>query len=149
MTALTFVGNNLFGTNTARGAAGAPGTNKMCSIDPNTGAVLQVIGAAAMAVGRHNSVALKDAANAYIADISTQSLDSVNLTTSVVTTGLPLTGGNGAEVRGLVNIAGVLYLSEFSGPSIVYTVNLASGAMTKIASVNSAIQSLCETPNTF
>ncbi|MDB4953189.1 MAG: hypothetical protein JWO36_758 [Myxococcales bacterium] len=148
VSALVFIGANLYGSNTTGGVNAA--TNRMVQIDPTTGTVLQVTGGAAMAVNQHNALALKDAATAYIVDIATQSLDTVTLATSVVNTGLPLTGSSAAfQVRGLVNIAGTLYLIESANPSNLYTVATATGVMTKIASVNASINSMCETPSSF
>jgi len=146
MTAMTFVGTTLYGLNTARVGTN---TGRLATINPANGQVT-IIGAASTGVGFNAGIAIKDANTVYVADQTNQSLDTIAVATSVVTTGLPITGGTNVTVHGLVNVAGTLYLSEQNSPTLVYTLNIGTGALTKIATIqNNSIASMCETPPSF
>lgn len=141
ISALEFVNGTLYGID-SRSA------NRLLSINTSTGAAA-LLGSTAMGVGRDSAIAFKDAATVYVADFTNQTLDTIAVATSVLTTGVALSGGTSQRVHGLVATGGALYLSESSTPSIVYTVNTTSGVLSRLASIPATISGMCKTPPSF
>jgi hypothetical protein len=106
---------------------------------------------AAMAIQRDNGIAAKDAANIYVADLLTGSLDTVAVATGVRTAGLAFAGGPSDQGGGLVNTGTTLYVGSSSGKA-VYAVTLgASASMTLVANIPDVqkLRGLCLTPPSF
>jgi hypothetical protein len=148
---MTFVGNTLFGINShGRVPLAAPPSGRLVTINTMTGAV-SIVGTTAQAVDR-GGIAAKDANTVFYVSSANGSLDTMNTSTSVKTTGLALSGGNSAYLTSIVNAGGNYYALERNSPGgIVYAVNPLTAALTRIANVStpSLAQAMCETPPTF
>jgi hypothetical protein len=147
---MTFIGNTLFGFD--GGQRTATRTNRLVTININDGRLTPVGAAATAGILQHESIAIKDAATVFYADVLDGSLDTIATATSVLTTGQPLTGGAagaGTPVK-LASVGGTLFLMERADPGNIYTVNTATGALTRIATLPQGLfVAMCETPPNF
>ena len=144
---LTFDGNTLYGLDTGNNV-GTP-TLKLVSINPQSGMVTLI--GNAMTVGNNNAIAAKDAANVYVADSMTGSLDTVAVATGARSAGLAWAGGPNDLVHGLVNTGSTLFVASRAGRN-VYSVTMgASATLTVVANVPgvSTLSGLCPTPPSF
>lgn len=144
---LTFIGNTAYGIQTPRGPAAATGF--LTSINPSSGAALQIGAAAVYAAGTHNAVALKDGATLYGATNSNGTLDTIAIATGTRTAGPTLSGGNNSIVRGLMLVGSTLYLADYATNGGIFTVNTTTGVLTRFATLPIRPHAVFQAPPSF
>lgn len=140
ISALAFVGNNLYGWSRSDG--------RLASINTATG-VITVLGAASLGQSHQNGIVQRDATSVYFADQITETLDSVNTTTGALTAGATFNQPCCSTFRGMTSHEGVVYLSEYFGQRRVLQVNPTTAATTEVARLPFQTSGLCSTPPSF
>jgi hypothetical protein len=141
---LQFAGTTLYG-------GVAPNRDKLLySISTSTGALTQV--GAALALTAHTALGPKDGASLFAIDLLNQTIDSIAVGTGVLTTGaVTITGGSAVSAMGMASFASTLYVIDQNFPSNLYTLNVGSGALTRVAvpGLTAQLHGLCTTPPSF
>jgi hypothetical protein len=139
---LAFVGNTAYVTSRQ--------LQRLYSVNTAT-AALTVIGATNPILNQRSGIAPKDGSNLWLARATNGTLDTINVATGAITTGVTLSGAPPQGVRGIVTVGGVLYVATSqSSPTLVYTVNTSTGALTQFASVSlQSVTGMCLTPTAF
>lgn len=144
MASLAFDNGVLYGVS----ASNPNPSSLLMSVNTATG-VVTPIGSTALPVGRENGVAFRDNSTVYVADQTNQTLDTISLSSGALTAGPPITGGTNALVKGLVQIGSTLYLMERNTPSVIYSINPATGSMIPLVTLPALEGAMCETPSSY
>ncbi len=144
------VSNLVFSGTTLYGGLAPYRDRLLYSISTSTGTLTQV--GAAIALNGHTTMGPKDASSVYAIDLLSETIDSIAVGTGAYSTGaVTMTGGSSVAAIGMASFASKLYIVDQSSPPSLYTLNVGSGALTRVAvpGLTVALHGLCNTPPSF